>query len=157
MDHGNDDELTKVHPDHVRVLRIQSFAAGAFCVIAAVIAGLIFPPVRWYVIALGAALALFWIIRLPARRYAHKGYMMSGDRLRVARGMLFRRDTVVPFGRVQHIDVTQNPLERFYGLATLVVHTAGTHNSSVALAGLKRADADAMREDIRRHIKRETL
>lgn len=157
MDHGNDDELAKVHPDHVKVLRIQSIIAGALTIIVTVIIGLIISPVRWYVIAFGVALALFWIIRLPARRYAHKGYVMSDDRLRVARGLLFRSDTVVPFGRVQHIDVTQNPLERLYGLATLVVHTAGTHNSSVALAGLKRADADAMREDIRRHIKRETL
>ena len=44
-----------------------------------------------------------------------------------------------------------------FGLATLVVHTAGTHNASVALPGLAQADAASMRESIRAHIKRETL
>ena len=64
---------------------------------------------------------------------------------------------MVPFGRVQHIDVHQGPIERAYGLATLVLHTAGTHNASVALPGLGHDDALAMREDIRAHVKRETM
>jgi uncharacterized protein len=62
-----------------------------------------------------------------------------------------------PFGRVQHIDVHRGPLERFYGLATLVLHTAGNHNASVALPGLAHEDALAMREEIRAHVKRETM
>jgi len=82
---------------------------------------------------------------------------MGADRLRVVRGLLFRSDTVVPFGRVQHIDVDQGPLERYYGLATLTLHTAGSHNASVHLPGLLNEDAAAMREVIRAHIKRETL
>ena len=75
----------------------------------------------------------------------------------MVRGLLFRSDTVVPFGRVQHIDVLQGPIERGYGLATLVLHTAGTHNASVTLPGLAHADAAAMREEIRAHVKRETM
>ena len=69
------------------------------------------------------------------------------------RGLLFRSDTVVPFGRVQHIDVHQGPLERAYGLGTLVLHTAGTHNASVSLPGLAHGDALAMREDIRARVR----
>ena len=82
---------------------------------------------------------------------------MGTDRLRVVRGIMFRSDTVVPFGRVQHIDVDQGPLERAYDLATLTLHTAGNHNASVSLPGLAAADAATMRETIRAHIKRETL
>jgi hypothetical protein len=44
-----------------------------------------------------------------------------------------------------------------YDLATLTVHTAGTHNASVRLPGLLNADAVAMREAIRAHIRRETV
>jgi membrane protein YdbS with pleckstrin-like domain len=90
------------------------------------------------------------------RRYAARGYSLEGERLRVVRGILFRSDTVVPFGRVQHIDVDQGPLERAFGLATLTVHTAGTHNASVSLPGLAQADAGAIREDIRAAIRRDT-
>ena len=76
---------------------------------------------------------------------------------RVVRGLLFRSDTVVPFGRVQHIDVNQGPLERFFGIATLTLHTAGNHNASVSLPGLGEDLAREMRETIRAHIRRETV
>ena len=57
-------------------------------------------------------------------------------------------------GRVQHIDVTRGPLERYFGLATLVLHTAGTHNASIRISGLGEDDALAMRETIRETIAR---
>ena len=82
---------------------------------------------------------------------------MTGDRLRVVRGIWFRSDTVVPFGRVQHIDVDRGPIERYFDLATLTLHTAGSHNASVHLPGLQHDRALAMREEIRAHIKREAL
>jgi len=94
---------------------------------------------------------------LPLRRYHARGFAMSDDRLRVVRGVLFHADVVVPFSRVQHLDVTQGPIERFYGLATLTLHTAGTHNHSVALPGLEHAKATAMREQIRAYVKRESM
>ncbi len=100
------------------------------------------------------AFALWLVIRMPLRRHYARGFRVSSDRLRVVRGLLFRSDTVVPFSRVQHIDVTRGPIERYYGLATLVLHTAGTHNSSVLLPGLGAEDAMAMREAIRETIAR---
>ena len=82
---------------------------------------------------------------------------MGDDRLSVVRGILFRRDTVVPFGRVQHIDVHQGPIARFFGIASLTLHTAGSHNASVTLPGLEEKIARAMRDEIRNHIKRKML
>ena len=96
------------------------------------------------------------LIRVPLRRYHARGYSLEQERLRVVRGVIFRADTVVPFGRVQHIDVGQGPLERAYGLATLTVHTAGTHNASVSLPGLRHEEATAIRERIRAAIRRDT-
>ena len=94
---------------------------------------------------------------VPARKYRHWGYDMGMGRLRVVRGYMFYRDTFVPFGRIQHIDVDQGPIDRRYGLATLTVHTAGNHNSTVTLPGLAHADALAMREAIRAAIRQELL
>lgn len=156
-DVDDDAALTPLHPDHVAVLRIQTALALAPLLVGAVVLevarllplGLILAPV--------ALAALFLILRAPLRRYHAKGYAMGADRLRIVRGMLFRSDTVVPFGRVQHIDLSQGPLERLYKLATLTVHTAGSHNASVHLPGLAHDDALAMRETIRAHIRRETL
>ncbi|WP_260581372.1 PH domain-containing protein [Sphingopyxis sp. PET50] len=96
--------------------------------------------------------AIIMIVNFPARRMQRWGYRIGEGQLRVARGWLFRTDTIVPFVRVQHIDVGQGPVERWFGLSHLIVHTSGTHNSTVTLPGLPADLAAAMRETIRRHI-----
>ena len=59
-----------------------------------------------------------------------------------------RTRTVVPFGRVQHIDVSEGPVERRFRLATLILHTAGTRSAAVSLPGLTREEAESMRDRI---------
>ncbi len=149
-----DTGLTPLDPAYKSMIRLQLAILGVALLIGATIVELIVPG--WTGIAWVPVLALtaYLLLRLPLRRYHARGYAIAGGRLRVVRGVLFRRDTVVPFGRVQHIDVGQGPLERAFGLATLTVHTAGTHNASVALPGLRRAAAETMREDIRQAIGR---
>lgn len=93
------------------------------------------------------------ILVAPERIYRRIGYSVDRELLRVVRGWLFHTDTIVPFVRVQHIDVKRGPLDKLFGTATLVVHTAGTHNSIVSLPGLSPDRADAIREDIRGSIR----
>ncbi|TRD11457.1 hypothetical protein FGU71_06020 [Erythrobacter insulae] len=156
-------ELTRLHPNFKKVLRIKAtLATIPFLIAALFIEGALidngnsFLPVG---VVIGAVLilAIVFVLRLPSRRYIARGYQISNDRLRVVRGILWRSDTVVPFGRVQHIDVDQGPLERFFDIATLTVHTAGNHNSSVNLPGLGHELATEMREEIRAHIKQESM
>ena len=149
--------LTPLHPDFVKVTRI-GWAVGAMPLIigalALEVAGLL--PRGVFLVPV-LALAAYMILAVPLRRYHARGYRLDDDRLRGVRGILFRSDTVVPFGRVQHIDVQQGPIERIYKLGTLVLHTAGNHNASVSLPGLAHADALAMRESIRAHVRRESM
>ncbi len=97
-------------------------------------------------------LALLLGTIMPTRQHRRLGYVMGADSLRVLRGMMFHSDTIVPFVRVQHIDIGQGPIERLAKVAHVVVHTAGTHNSTVTLPGLAYADAIVMRDTIRGHI-----
>ena len=97
------------------------------------------------------------VVVLPHRIYRRWGYDMGDEQLRVLRGFLWRTDTIVPFNRIQHIDVAQGPLQRLFGLSTLIVHTAGTHNSIVTLPGLATADAETMRETIKGHIRQDMI
>ena len=155
--HDDGDALTPLHPNYVKVVRLATLVAALPFIVVALIFEFAGQLPRGSFLAPVLLVALWLIVRVPLRRYQARGYQLGGDRLRVVRGLLFRRDTVVPFGRVQHIDVLQGPIERGYGLATLVLHTAGTHNASVTLPGLAHADAAAMREEIRAHVKRETM
>ena len=155
------DALRRLHPNYKLLMRFAALFVAVVIVIAALVAeaalsdntqlpfGLVFGP--------AFLLAAFVAIRVPLSRYNARGYQISRDRLRVVRGVMFRSDTIVPFGRVQHIDVDQGPVERALGIATLTLHTAGNHNSSVHLPGLGHGLAVEMREAIRAHIKRETL
>jgi membrane protein YdbS with pleckstrin-like domain len=150
-------ELTRLDPRYPRLLRLGvllwllPFLIGAIVLEAAAMP---FPGLALAPVVLVGGYAL---LRIPLRRYEARGYHMGADRLRVVKGLLFHVDTVVPFGRVQHLDVEQGPLERLYGLATLTLHTAGTHNASVALPGLAHETALEMREAIRAHVRRETM
>ena len=89
----------------------------------------------------------------PDRVYRRLGYAIDGRLLRTVRGWLFHIDTVVPFVRVQHIDVIRGPVDKLFGTASLVVHTAGTHNSIVTLPGLSPDRAAEIRETIRGEIR----
>ena len=104
-------------------------------------------PVAVIVLAL-AAIAIF-----PERAYRRLRYRLTGHMLQVLRGWLFHTDTVVPLVRVQHLDVIRGPLDKMFGTASLVVHTAGTHNSIVTVAGLAPDRAAEIRDVIREHVR----
>lgn len=99
------------------------------------------------------AIGLSGIIIAPNRIYRRLGYAIDGRLLRTVRGWLFHTDTIVPFVRVQHIDVMRGPFDKLFGTATLVVHTAGTHNSVVTLPGLSPERAAEIRDAIRSEIR----
>ncbi len=97
----------------------------------------------WIFLAgLGAALAYRW----PHIRYQHIRYRVDGNGFTVRRGVLWRSVTSVPKARVQHTDVSQGPLQRNFGLASLVIHTAGTQDSSVTVRGLPHETAKRIRD-----------
>ena len=156
-----DGDLTKVHPNYKSALRLQTIMISIpFLIVALIIEaaiseqGVLPPGAIAGTVLLFAALM---VLRVPGRRFHARGYAISNDRLRVVRGIWWHSDTVVPFGRVQHIDVDQGPIARFFDIATLTLHTAGNHNASVNLPGLQQDLAKDMREEIRAHIKRESL
>ncbi len=94
----------------------------------------------------GLLLVLLWMLlsaavawqmyRWPPIAYRFASYRVDGDGLEIARGVHWQTITNVPRSRVQHTDVSQGPIERRYGLGTLIVYTAGTEHSRVTLPGL---------------------
>ncbi|MBB3034475.1 PH domain-containing protein [Alteriqipengyuania lutimaris] len=153
----DDQPLTQGHPNHPKAMRVAALLAALPLLIGALVAEYLTEFPNFLIAGPVALILLVVVVFLPHRRYAARGHAMSDDRLRVVRGIMFHSDTVVPFGRVQHIDVDRGPIERYYGLATLQLYTAGSHGDVVGLPGLSHADALDMRETIRAHIKREAL
>ncbi|MBN9788815.1 hypothetical protein DMP17_09430 [Pseudonocardia sp. TMWB2A] len=147
--------LTPLAPGYRTVIRIQMILTFLPLAVGASVLAFFFDDLPWRGPLLGAfvGLLLAGVLLLPARRFARWGYQLDAERLRVVRGYWFHVDTIVPFVRVQHIDVSQGPVERLCGVSTLTVHTAGTLNSVVDLPGLDPERAAAMRDAIRDRIR----
>jgi hypothetical protein len=103
----------------------------------------------WTGLAAAALLALLaWGWVYGGIRHRRTRYLLDADGLRIRRGWLFRRETRVPRTRVQHLDLERGPVERALGLATLVVHTAGTRMNAVNLAGVSVERGRELRNDL---------
>ena len=84
---------------------------------------------------------------LLQRRVGRWGYLEREDDLLVRRGVLVRRLSVVPYGRMQFVDVTAGPVERSFGLATVRLHTAAAA-SDARIPGLEAAEAARLRDQL---------
>ena len=98
-------------------------------------------------------LAAIGVVVAPRRIFRRLGWRAGNDQLQAVRGWLVHVDTIVPFVRVQHIDVSRAPLDKLFGTASLVIHTAGTHNNVVVVPGLAPERADDLRAMIRAKIR----
>ena len=97
---------------------------------------------------LGIALALLYaLIGWPFERgrFRSWGYLERDEDLLVRRGLLSRRLTVVPFGRMQFVDVTAGPVDRLFDLATVQLHTAAAATDA-RIPGLRSVDAAQLRD-----------
>jgi membrane protein YdbS with pleckstrin-like domain len=92
-----------------------------------------------------AGLTVWHFRRWPAIAYRHASYRVDDLGIEIRQGVIWRTITNVPRSRVQHTDVSQGPLERKFGLGTLVIHTAGTAHARVTLEGLEHETARRIR------------
>ncbi len=103
-------------------------------------------PLAYYAPLLGLPILGFLIhLRIVSRQVNHLGYAMDDIALRLCRGIMFRRIDVVPYGRIQTVDVQSGPLLRRFGLAKVTLHTASMETDAV-ITGLPTAEADEVRE-----------
>ena len=107
--------------------------------------------ISWAVTIGAGLLTMFLLITSivwPALSYKRLHWRLGDFGLEIHRGVLWRHQISIPVARVQHADVSQGPLQRQFGLGTLIVHTAGTQNSSVELDGLAHDFAVQLRDQI---------
>lgn len=107
-------------------------------------------PAGWaWLVRLGpaAVVVAVWVCRLVVvpRQVRAIGYAEEDDDLLVRRGILFRRLVVVPYGRMQAVDVTAGPFLRAAGLASVQLHTASAA-SDAEIPGLRPDEAARLRE-----------
>jgi membrane protein YdbS with pleckstrin-like domain len=100
----------------------------------------------WGVLGAGIVIALI-VLRLLflPRSLRSWGYAERAEDMLVRHGLLYRRLSIVPYGRMQFVDVTAGPLERLFGLATVQLHTAAAATDA-KIPGLLPAEAARLRD-----------
>jgi hypothetical protein len=121
-------------------------------VLAVVVALFLVPDVPRLVaivVAVVAVAVFVWAWWLIGRRVRAWGYELRPDDLLVARGIMFRRLVIVPYGRMQLVDVVAGPIERWCGVATVQLHTAAA-TTDAAIPGLVPEVAAELRDTLAR-------
>ena len=99
-----------------------------------------------FLIPLGIFAVLFiWRFFLIPFQVRNMGWLETDDELVLSKGKMFHTITVIPYGRIQFVDVESGPIARSLGLKELKVHTASSSSDS-DLPGLLADDADALRD-----------
>ena len=135
-----------VSPKLATARRITLVLVMLFVLVAIVMLGLV-PEARTVaLVAMGVWLvALVWMWWLIGRRVRSFGYAEREDDLLVTSGIMFRRLVVVPYGRMQLVDITAGPLDRRLGVATVQLHTAAA-TTNATIPGLPPAEASGLRD-----------
>ena len=118
---------------------------GLPTVVAAVVLGVRVGPLAAVAALLAGGVLLLLALAQVGRRFAAWAYAEREDDLLVRRGVLIRRTSVVPYGRMQYVDVTAGPLDRRFDLAKVVLHTAAAATDA-AIPGLRTQEATRLRD-----------
>jgi hypothetical protein len=121
-------------------LGLLAVLAAAAAVVVAVSAGAVALLVGAVVVVLLASSVYF-----VRRRVKAWGYLERDEDLLIRRGVLVRRLSVVPYGRMQLVEVTAGVMERAFGLSTVKLHTAAAH-SDARIPGLEPDEAARLRD-----------
>ncbi|GAA3456986.1 PH domain-containing protein [Dactylosporangium matsuzakiense] len=134
-------------PVSPRYFLVKVAVLGAWALLfslAALVAGVLWS--KWMFAAAAAVLVVAGVRAFFLRRSIRAwGYAERADDLLVRHGLLIRRLSIVPYARMQFVDVTAGPLERAAGLATVTLHTAAAA-SDATVPGLQAAEATRLRD-----------
>lgn len=117
---------------------------GLLTLAAGVLSALFLDPL-WAALALLPLALLAWGWVMLGRNWRSWRYAERADDLLINRGVLWREETVVPYGRMQLVEVTSGPVERHFGLASVQLHTAAAATDAT-IPGLDPAEAERLRD-----------
>ena len=137
-------EFRRVSPS-LAVVRVAG-AGLSLLLPAAGFAVLAFLLSRWLFLgSLAVVLVFLWLLWLIPRQVRATMYATSDSDFLVRRGIMFRRLDVVPYGRIQFVDVHEGPIARRLGIAEVQLHTASA-GTDAKVAGLPSGEAAVLRD-----------
>lgn len=135
-----------VSKDLIKVRLISASISSVIFVAVAVTLAILLTPWIWIAAGLFAALWIWQIFLIP-RQVRAISYAELPDDLAVRAGIIFRTLTLVPYGRMQYVDVQAGPLLRHFKIANVTLHTASA-DTDASIPGLPAAEAGRLRDQL---------
>jgi len=124
---------------------VLAAAVGAVALVAGIAVTRWLPQTYLGAVLVAAAGGFGWGWVWIGRNQRSWGYTERAEDLLVRRGVMWRELVVVPYGRMQFVDVTRGPVERLFNLATVQLHTAAAATDA-RIPGLEAAEAARLRD-----------
>ncbi|MDX6298909.1 MAG: uncharacterized protein QOF53_123 [Nocardioidaceae bacterium] len=136
-----------VSPALARLRRTVLVAAAALVLVGLSVLAVLFsaPAAVWVlavVVVLVAGVVGWLVIGRNARWW---GYAERDEDLYIKHGAMFRKLVVVPYGRMQYVDVQAGPLDQAFKVASVHLHTASP-GTSARIPGLPATEAARLRD-----------
>ena len=147
------DPFTPLDPRVIKLWRLTSLIGlsiplGGSLIFGLIVAlatpeGVVWILLGWSLLAALCGWIIYWY---PPRACQAWGYRIDAKVLETRSGIWFRVIKLLPLSRLQHVDLRRGPLERAHGLASLILHTAGTHEATLVIPGLDADEAARLRD-----------
>lgn len=148
--------LTPIQEKYLTVLRIEWAISSAILLLIGIVLmfsiGALQQPFWITLITLTWILLTAGYLFFQTRSFAQYAYALRDKDVTYRSGWIIQKIRTCPFNRIQHSSVSTGFFERKYGLATLILYTAGTDDADIRIPGLKEADAYAIKEWITQRI-----
>lgn len=84
--------------------------------------------------------------------FKRRKFLVREKDISYKKGVFYKKITTVPFNRIQHVEIDQGPISRFFNLASLSVFTAGDSSDDLKVNGLLKDEAQQIKEYISNQI-----
>jgi membrane protein YdbS with pleckstrin-like domain len=147
--------VNTLHPNITTIWRLSGLLGAAFLtVVIGALEILLLNPSGFALLTPGALTAIAGLagfihaIAWPTVRFRFWHWIVDDERVIIQKGVIWRSRSLIPRVRVQHVDTRTSPLQRWFGLASLIVYTAGTRGADAEIPGLAVDEAERLREEL---------
>jgi membrane protein YdbS with pleckstrin-like domain len=132
----------------------------AFLVMGGIVTGLSFIP-EWrpnqmFIISGYLIFMIIWFF-LQRISFLKRSYVVREKDIIYRHGILATITTIIPFTRIQHVGINEGFVSRIYKLAQLQIYTAGGSSGDLKIPGLRKEDAEKIKEVIMLHITKKKI
>jgi membrane protein YdbS with pleckstrin-like domain len=147
-----DVSFTHLNPRYHTLLKTESLIFSLIILLGCAVLFFFTPSVRVFPLNIGIivlVIALTGMITwMGFNAWKNKGFALRQHDILFKTGIFFKSTLIVAFNRVQHAEIQQGPIDRWFGLSSVTLYTAGGSASDLTIPGLSPEDAAAIKNHI---------